>query len=641
MIVRITLLLTGLLCWTLTTRAADEATGNWTEHGVVAPVGRDALTLATTDGAGRQVVFTKLTTGGKISYLFIDAETGQTEQIHVDSATRPPEGVALNPERIVYDAEDGHLLGVDLDSRAVYRLGRFGTGLALGFLRTDDGMLYLGIYPSAHLFSFNPATQDFTDLGKMNKESWTQYLRPLASDASGWVYGGIAMERMQIVGYNPATGEMRKFIPDENRFRGYIPQLFRGVDGKVYARADRYQVGDVLEVHENGWGWHALWEGQATPVDEPARRSAQADQIALGMGARFPDGSTIRLNVNDRQLSVFESGREEPRVVSFNYQSDGVPIYNIIAGPDGKVYGSTGHPMRVWCFDPHDGQFWDRGLASSGLHTNQFVRQGEKLYGTVYSTGAIFEYDPRQDYNESGKVNPRWLHRDTAAFDLYGRPRAMLAHNDGRHILVGGMAARVLYGSGLLIYDIERGRGRIVDRSALVPDQGIQSLVSLPGGDVLIGTTTYGPTAAKSLGTRDAMIYRFNLPTRKVTGRWTLKPRTPAVADMILAGDGLVYGLAESNLLFVFDPAHNEVIRTAQVDGYGNVSGYQAPRCMAIGPDGAIYALFQQAVIRIDPATLEHKAISRPASTITTGIAIVGDRLYYGCGTRLFSCALK
>ena len=216
----------------------------------------------------------------------------------------------------------------------------------------------------------------------------------------------------------------------------------------------------------------------------------------------------------------------------------------------------------------------------------------------------------------------------------------MLAHPDGRHILVGGNAWRVILGSGMLIYDIETGKGTLLDRDELIPDQGINALTALPGGDVLVGTSTKAPTGGVGDEPETAFIYRFNMQTRAITARWPLRPNTPAVRDMVVAGDGLVYGLAEPNRVFVFDPKKGAFTRDEVWTGYGKVSGAQAPRCMTIGPYGKIYALFREAVVRIEPGTLTHQEIARPNVSITSGIAIVGGRLYFGSGPRLLSCDL-
>ena len=77
------------------------------------------------------------------------------------------------------------------------------------------------------------------------------------------------------------------------------------------------------------------------------------------------------------------------------------------------------------------------------------------------------------------------------------------------------------------------------------------------------------------------------------------------------------------------------------VTDYGNVTGGQAPRTMAVGPDGGIYVLFRDAIARFEPGSFEHREVVRPGPTITTGITIADGRLYFACGPRLLSYDLS
>ena len=607
----------------------EYASENVSGHGIVAPVGTSTWgpsTIATVDGDGRRIVFTKLWIGGNASYLFIDAETGKTEQIYPDASGVGAYQVLMASDNTVYDTMGNHMVAIDVPSRTVRQLGEIPSGMALSFARADDGTVYAGIYPSATLVSYNPATGVYTNHGTLNSASWPQYLRPLAIEASGWVYGGIAIQKAQVVGINLITGEKRAFIPEEERRRG-DPDVYLGADGRVYANME-------------GWGWHAMSGGHATPIDKPLVEAVSRTADT------FPDGSCLtRINIPDRELFVQDAGAAEPREVRFDYESTGVKIYTMVAGPDGRIHGATGIPLRVWSFDPATGERWNRGLGGYGGHINQFARQGDTLYGAVYSTGTLLRYDPIQPYDDAPmqtSTNPRQVHHADEARDLYGRPSAVLAHPDGRHILVGGNAARVIRGSGLLIYDTQTEEGTLLDRSQLIPDQGINALVGLPDGDVLVGTSTHPPTGGGEGPAETAMICRLDLQTRTITARWPIQPGTPAIRDMVIAPlDGLVYGLAEPSRLFVFDPVRGELLHDEPVTGYGDASGYQAPRCMIVGPDGNLYALFREAVVRIDPATRAHTAIARPSMQITSCIAICDNRLYFGCGPSLFSCTLN
>lgn len=113
------------------------------------------------------------------------------------------------------------------------------------------------------------------------------------------------------------------------------------------------------------------------------------------MWGAFPDGSRfIKVNPAERRAIILDAGAKEPREITFDYQGRGARVHTLVVGPDGKIYGSTGVPLRIFRLDPETGQIDDWGLGGHEGHVNQFVRQGGKLYGAVYSSGSLIEYDP-------------------------------------------------------------------------------------------------------------------------------------------------------------------------------------------------------------------------------------------------------
>ncbi len=596
------------------------------DHGIAAPVAMPAWggTVATQDVDGRNTVFIKLWAGGNASYLFVDAETGESEQISPEIGGLGAYLVFPSAEHnAIYDTMGPHFIEIDLATREVRRVGEIPGGMSLSFAQSDDGVIFGGIYPSATIVSYDPTTEEFISHGAVNEEDWPQYLRPLAVAADGWVYGGIGQTAAQVVGLNPATGEVRRYVPEDQRERGQ-GNVWRGTDGNVYANAP-------------GWSLHVLSGGEATEIDEAPVGRVRVDNMAFEDGSRM--ASNPREDVPNRVLRILDEDAEEPREVQFEYESPGLAIYSMVAGPDGNIHGATGLPLRIWEFDPESGEMQDRGLGNHGGHVNQWVRQGDLLYGAVYSSGSLIEYDPSQPYDDAEireSSNPRHLHGYGEARDLYGRPHAMLAHPDDRHVIIGGNAARVLIGGGMVIYDTQTGEEAVLDREDLIADQGVFSMAALPDGALIVGTTTRAATGGTAVA-EAAMIYRLDLETRTVTDRWTIEPPTAAVRDLIVPDDGLVYGLTNDSRLFVFDPENGEFIHDEEIAEYGNVTGSQAPRTMAIGPDGAIYALFREAIARIEPGTFEHAEVVRPGPSITAGIAVANGRLYFACGSRLFS----
>jgi hypothetical protein len=628
----VTLVLAALLgAGTAACGRAPKVSDGFTDHGIASPVGTSAWggTVATADADGR-LVFIKLWSGGDTSsYLFIDAETGETEQVSPGINGLGAYRVLLSPDNKIYDTMGEWFLEIYVPTREIRRIGQIPSGMALSFIMDDNGVIYAGIYPSATLVSYNPRTQQYTNHGQLNQESWPQYLRPLAIDDKGWIYGGIAIKAGQVVGYNLATGETKAYVPEADRGNG-SGEVYRGKDGKVYAKAP-------------GWSWHALSGGEAVPVETPG------EPVPPGTVDTFPDGSRyVDVDVHNRAMLILDKGASDPRKVVFDYQSVGPNIYSMAAGPDGRIYGATGVPLRIWRFDPGSGEMKDWGLGRHGGHANQFVRQGERLYGAVYSSGSLIELDPSQPVDDAPiekSTNPRQLHGYKYGYggdpDMFGRPHAMLAHPDGAHVVMGGNPARARVGGGLLIYNVKTGEEFVLNPEQLVPDQGVHAMAALPDGDLIIGTTTEAATGGSSTATA-AMLYRLDWESKQVTGRWTLEPPTSAVQDLVtVAGDGRVYGLAEGNRLFVFDVVKGEFVHDEVLNDYGGLTGSQAPRTMAVGPDGGIYALFKEAIVRIEPGTFSHREIARSKREITAGIVIHRNRLYFACGSHLCSYDLS
>ncbi len=618
-------LLTGFLFVGATASDAGGLPEGFEDHGPGAPVGQQTFggsAFATLDGDGDRIVFMKLWAGGRGYYLFIDAETGETEQIHPGiggGGGWPP--LFVRERNRVYDTMGAWLVEVDVAAREVRRLGELPSGRSLGLGHTvaPDGVVYTGVYPSGNLVSYDPDTERFTDHGRLLEENWDQYLRPMEAGRDGWIYIGIGQNRAQVVGYRPSDGEIRTFIPEAERVSGSGAVLL-GEDGEVYANAP-------------DWGWHRLSDGEAVPVERPPSAAGRRHDV-------FPDGSRFRLSSQDlaaRRMEVFDAGGDEPQVVRFDYESPGVPIYTLVAGPDGRIYGATGNPCHLFRFDPANATMEDWQLG--GGHVNQLVVQGDKLYGGKYSQGSIYELDPYNLLNEAEtRVRFRSVQDGHYGFrgnpDMVGRPYAVLAHSDGRHVIMGGNPARVEIGGGLLIVDVADGGTTALLPEDLVPDQGVMALAELPGGDLIVGSTTAAATAGTSEAS-EALLYRLDWETHEVTGRWKPDPAPRHIRDLLVAGDGLVYGLASGNRFFVFDPEAGEFVHDEEVTRYGPQTGSQARRTMAAGPDGNIYVLFRDAIARIEPGTFAHREVARPGTAINAGIAIHEGRLYFVAGGRL------
>lgn len=632
------LVLIACICLGLTVAPAisdAQVPEGFTDHGVAAPVGMSVWggPVPAIDGEGRRVILVKLWAGlgpQRTTYLLVDAETGASRQIDPKLPGSGAFSIFLSPDNKLYDAIDDQFIEFDPVTEEVHRVGTIPGRMPMSFTIDDDGVIYAGMYPNSEIVAFNPQTRELINHGPLAEEDWPQY-PSVAVDDSGWVYATIHHQLGNIVGLNPRTGERRLLYPEERRAYTDRAIAWRGTDGAVYAQVGRQ--GSCFRLHG----------GEAEELPDRPRVGVAVQRTTVGPHGQWPDGSRFAtVDVPNRRATIVDAGEEEPREIEFDYASGGVNIYSLIGAPDGRIVGSTGIPLRVFEFDPQSAGMRDWGLGTHGGHVNQWVRQGDLLYGAVYSCGSLIEYDPTQPFDPAPihqSVNPSRAHYQADAQNLYGRPHAMLAHPDGDHVLIGGNPYRGMVGGGMLIYSTRTGEGEIIGRERLIEDQAVMAMAALPGGDLVVGTAIHAATGGTTVAT-EALVYRFDWETRSITQRWTPVSGTTLIRDLLVGPDGLVYGLASPNHLFVLDPDTGEVLHSEEVDDYGSQTGSQAARTLAIGPDGAVLVLYRDAIARIGPGNFKHEELARPGVPITAGVLIEGGRLYFASGARLWSYEL-
>lgn len=616
--------------------SSPQPADGFSNHGIVAPVGMGGWSgaMPALDAEGRRIIVIKLWAGigkQKTYYLLVDAETGESTQIDPQGSDAGAFHNFLSPDNKLYDTLDHELVEFDIATRTLQRVGPVPPQITMSFTMDDNGILYLGMYPNGELLSFDIDTRELMNYGPLAEETWNQYPQ-LAADEKGWIYAAIQHQRGNILAFNPGSLEKRQVYPEEKRGYSDGREVWRATDGRVYCRLAK------------GESWYRLYDGQAEKISGQPEVDRRGYTTTVGHFGRWSDGSSFSaVSVPNKTAMVLDVGATEPREIHFDYSNAGVRIYSMVAGPDDKVYGATGIPLRVFRFDPKTEQVDNWGLGGNGGHVNQWVRQGNKLYGAVYSSGSLLEYDPSLPFDDApiGEGdNPGLLYGPLEARTTYGRPFAVLAHPDGEHILVGGNPARGLVGGGLLVYHLPSGTPTVHSREELVADQGVSAISPLPSGDLVIGTTIRPGTGGTGTAT-EAEVYRLDWYSRRIVNRWMPVKGLESITDLIVGSDNLVYGLAPPNHLFVLNPDNGETIHQEELTGYGNTTGMQAPRTMALGPDGCIYALFTEAIVQIDTGNFNHEEIGRPGEPITAGIVVQNRRIYFASGAHLWSYSIQ
>ncbi len=600
----------------------------FTNHGIAAPVAELRGAAALQDAAGRNIIIlVPLDQSARGFLLVVDVDSGETQQCFY------PEGVPLagafasllSTNGKFYTGEAGYLLEFDPTTRQFTFSGKpheeSGHFVGKSIIDGPDGLIWIGTHPRSHLVSYNPTTHEFHDYGQLDPTE--QYFNYLAYDDAGWFYAGIGTARMSLVAFNPATGEKRQLLPDDQRVVGSAT-VYRGTDGNAYGSA--------------GSNWYRLAGGQATPIDRSEAAPA-APNGQTGYGGRtggFPDGRTWNANLEEGWVEVSVPATNTTRRIALEYQSGGALLTSMVGGPDGKVYASSCHPMHFVVYDPANDRLTDLGPVANvgGGNFCDMATQGPFICAPSYSHGIFHLFDTTRPFNGGfgEDPNPRELARWPE--DIC-RPRATIGHPDGRHIFMAGFAGYGRVGGGLGIYDLQTEQATLVTHEKLIPNHSTIALRVLPDGNLIGGTSTEAPGGGHPLA-KEAVIYGYDWQAAKVLFQVAPVPGAGAIVNLEVDAEGKVYGLASGGQFFVFDPATRQIIHRADLSELGGPLRSGLSR----QPDGRIYAVFSRAIARIEPGSFAVTVLANPPVPVTAGMAIVGGRLYFCSGASIWSYRL-
>ncbi|MBN1676087.1 MAG: hypothetical protein JXR37_33895 [Kiritimatiellae bacterium] len=616
-----------LACAAKLTFAASEEMGNgFRHHGVATPVSSPRGIVATVDGAGRNVVLVWLFDHrGGYALLMIDAETGKADQIAMPfRPSSAPFASVLSSGNKFYTHFTSRFVEFDPAQRAFTFCEKTAPQMAMGMTEDDNGVIWAVTYPNSGVVSFNPATREMKDYGHVYKQNWAQYQRTVAADDTGWIYFGVGNTACQLIAFDPRTGKATPIIPEEKRKQGSA-EVYRDKNGKVYGRGGKD-------------GWHELYEGRATNIEKPAGLGKKP--IISGLQGlfhrRFPDGKKIKdCDLIHRVLTVEDPATKEVRKLSFDYESEGAHIMGLAAAPDGTICGGTAFPMRFFSYNPKTDSWTNRACHGQW---NTVARQGDRFFAGCYTDGCILEWNPSRDWVATKKgnadSNPLYL---AAAKPTIIRPHDLLAHPDGKTLILAGTPAYGCTGGGLLFWDRQTRKSTLLTHEDILLYHSTQSLAALPGGKLLGGTTT-APGTGGERKAKQAELYIMDMATKRVEWHAPVFPGTSTYNDLCTGAGGLVYGFADCKRFFVFDPRTRKVVHEADTKTpFGSTNNQQGPRVFVQDPRGATYILFYKGIARLDPKTFEITLLANSPVPIGPGGDYLDGRIYFGSGSHVYS----
>lgn len=620
--------------FTVETSTKDLGNGFF-DHGVASPISNHRGVVSTIDAKGKNVVLVWLFDHrGGYSLLMIDAETGKSEEFPIpfDPKQDTPYSSILSKDNKFYTHFSDHFTEFDPVKRAFTFTQKTMPQMAMSMTEDDNGKIWSVTYPNSGLVAFDPRKRELIDYNYVNKENWRQYQRSIAADDTGWIYFGLGNASSQILAFDPKTGKTSGILPQNERKLG-TAAVYRDENGKVY--------GCALESIKDQW--YELYKGEAKKIGE--YNDLKPVKIITGSQSlfhrNFPDGTVLKdLDLVNRILITENPKTNSTKEVSFDYTSDGAIVMGIGTAPDSTIVGGTAFPMRFFNYDLKKDRWVNRYALGQ---FNALVNQNKKVYFGVYSGGHLIEWDPYKPWVQT-KLNDKSsnpLHLTTVSPELI-RPYRIIAHPDGKTIVMGGTPQYGATGGGLLLYDNQAKNRILLTDSMVVKNQSSMSLVPLKNGKLLGGTTTSPGTGGEKKA-KEAQMYIMDMGSKKIDWQEVVFPGVQEYSEMRMMPGGLVYGITDKRKFFVFDPAKKQVVHTKDIFyEFGPTTAEQSPRIFVIGPGNEVYILFAKgAIVQVLPKSYEMNLIATAPGPIKAGGDYAHGRIFFVSGSHLMSYKLK
>jgi hypothetical protein len=422
------------------------------------------------------------------------------------------------------------------------------------------------------------------------------YVRTVATKGD-FVYCGCGVTKPSVWAYNIRTGEKTQLLPDEARIGPAWGRAFTRIDGNVYIYG--------------GGGLYFRVTG-----------------LKLERVPKIPNPPLLQLADGTRVFAYDRSGPDrlywlvspdsKRSEVRFDYTSSGTPLWDLIEGPDGSIYGNTHTPITLFAFDPKTSKtrIYGDPVGHAGQIYSWLWHKG-RLHMAAYSDCTYTIWDPARSWNFGAEPenNPRRI-GDTSPHVQRGY--GMLLAPDEQHMIVGGLPRYGRVGGGLYIVDPDAAKFDLAERPC--EDQSPWTLATTPDPAVIvIGTSAYGGTGSKVKLTPARLIF------------WDWKRRAK-VSELTPWEDEIVIGslLRVRNALFICGAPHGKIavydFNTRKIVHQADY-GYGAGRLRLRESDGKIYAAMGGRIVRIDPATRQHEVLGTYPN-LSTSIALVGSYLY-------------
>ena len=590
-------------------------------HGVASGASR-ARGISIVGGRERTMVTAWLADfRGCRSLLCADADTGSYQEYTFDTPTKRsvPYAHLISSSLKIYSMFGERFIEFDPLARTIETKRILGEqGAAMAMTEGNDGRIWAATFPDGLLYSFDPSTKTVSPPFSILSASWPLYPRSLVAQGK-WLYVGYGFKESRLYGVHIPSGTIKDYT---NTLPGT-----EAIPGQA-ARVEETQDGDVQANWKKEGPFFRLHKGRITETPRRKRAVAysgsQDTVLSRGIDVTKRD---IYLDVPRKVLRV-NDGIEHKYPI--NYCSSGARIFSLGTrinsnNQEATVFGSTGHPLALFSFSR--GSFKRMYPAKVAGHFNCIVSsESGRIYGALYGKGGLL-FDLTESFLRGREPKPL-----LSKVRQLGRPLEMIEHPESQELIIAGTPGYGFTEGVLVIYSPEAGGTS--QQIEVLPRQNVMAMTILPNGNLLGGTTSLPGTGGTNADP-GAQLFLLDWNTKKVV----LRKRFSAgeardIRDLITGTAGEVYGIASGPTIFAIDD-RLEILRQRDLRGFGTDAGGQAPEVLLLGPDGFLYVLLKETILRVDPQSLE--VIDSVATHAEQGLTWCDSAIYFSDGATLKS----
>ena len=520
------------------------------------------------------LVFTYTANGKPFSLVIINTGTGEGRTVSVASAPFFPKTAVPHDGKLYFNA-NAALYVYDPSDGSATLLGTASNTLYAGTV-APDGVLFYGTYPEGRLIEYDPATDTFTDHGRMDADGPNQYVYSIGADAD-YVYCGMGQDPWYLAVYNRATGDKTLYFKDEP---GGTRHVERGVDGTLWYSSYKLIGGEPVSGQTKPGMLPWYWQSGAN-IELTSWPDEIGYEVNLDDANPLTDKNAV---IRWRQVGAEDWNTYEPAELPMN----ALVIHRLYRFDDTRLLGITREYGPVFLYDVETHELEVLGWPQYSLY--DAVAIGGKWYFVGYPA-ATLEYNPAQP----------WTLTDSSHDETTTNPRKIFPVDKYHHYCVAGSDGR-LYIAATHERDSVGGELGWYDPATEEGDTLRDPLARWnPVGLAAVGTKIV--YAGSSLDGLDGTLFVFDVsdPTtveREIVPLPDLEYTSPGYIIAVSATD--VVGIA-GTVAYRWNVVDDEQVWRIALPAQAMGNILTVNRRAEIAPDGMIYFYAGSAIYRLNP----------------------------------------